>query len=317
VNEDRVAVAERSGQIEIAHGAQRVGVVALGGGLRSYEVAGRAVLDGFSPGERPASGRGQVLAPWPNRLEDASYEFDGRRLQLPLNEPEHGNAIHGLVRDATWTVGDLADDRAVLDYLLEPQPGYPFALALEIEYVLSDTGLAVQTTARNVGTEACPYGSGQHPYLTLCTPTVDRLRLQVPAGEVLLTDERGLPVRSESVDGTEYDFRTGRAIGGTVLDNGFTSLEPDADGRVRIRLDDPAAGLGVTVWLDGAYPYLTLYTGDPRPDVDRRSIAVEPMTCPPNAFRTGDSLIRLGPGESSMSTWGIEPRLEPGGLDGE
>ncbi|MFZ0340797.1 MAG: aldose 1-epimerase family protein [Gaiellaceae bacterium] len=317
MNEGRLAVAERSGQLEIARGAQRVGVVVLGGGLRSYEVAGRAVLDGFSPGERPTSGRGQVLAPWPNRIEDGSYEFDGRRLQLPLNEPEHGNAIHGLVRDSTWTVGDLADDRAVLDYLLEPQPGYPFTLALEIEYVLSETGLAVKTTARNVGTEACPYGSGQHPYLTLGTPTIDRLRLQVPAREVLLTDERGLPVRSESVDGTDYDFRAGRAIGGTVLDNSFTKLEPDADGRVRIRLDDPAAGIGVTVWLDEAYPYLTLYTGDPRPDVARRSIAVEPMTCPPNAFRTGDSLIRLGPGESAVSTWGIEPRLEPGGLDGE
>jgi aldose 1-epimerase len=50
--------------------------------------------------------------------------------------------------------------------------------------------------------------------------------------------------------------------------------------------------------------------------VERHSIAVEPMTCPPNAFRTGESLIRLGPGESTASSWGIEPRLAGGGLDG-
>ena len=60
-----------------------------------------------------------------------------------------------------------------------------------------------------------------------------------------------------------------------------------------------------------------VFTGDPLPDVARRSLAVEPMTCPPNAFRTGDSVSRLEPGESTASTWGIEPRLGTGGLHGE
>jgi aldose 1-epimerase len=315
VSEDGVAaVAQRRGQIEITCGAQRVAVVELGGGLRSYEVGGRAVLDGFPPRERPTSGRGQVLAPWPNRIENGSYEFDGKRLQLPLTEPENGNAIHGLVRKAEWNVADLAADHVVLDYELEPQPGYPFALALSIEYALSDTGLTVRTTARNVSTGACPYGSGQHPYLTLGTPTIDQLRLQVPAQIVLLSDERGLPAGSGSVDGTEYDFRAPRTIGGTVLDNGYASLARDAEGRACVRLDDPDADFGVTLWVDEAYPYLMVFSGDTKPDVARRSLAVEPMTCPPNAFRTGESLIRLEPGESTASTWGIEPRLA--GLEG-
>jgi aldose 1-epimerase len=315
VSERGATIAEQVGQLEIALGDQRVGVVGLGGGLRSYEVAGRELLDGFPPGERPTSGRGQVLVPWPNRIGNGSYEFDGKRLQLPLTEPEHGNAIHGLVRGATWDVVDSAPERVVLGYALEPQPGYPFALALTIEYALSDAGLSVTTNARNIGAEACPYGSGQHPYLNLGTPSIDTLHLRVPGRVVFFSDERGLPVRSEGVEGTEYDFRAGRTIGGAVLDNAFTDLERGADGRARVLLDDPDSEAGITLWVDESYDWLMVFTGDPLPDIARRSIALEPMTCPPNAFRTGESLIRLEPGESTASTWGIEPRLATGGLD--
>jgi len=302
-------VASELGQIEIAHGEQRVGVVALGGGLRSYEAGGRELLNGFATGERPTSGRGQVLVPWPNRIEDGSYEFEGRRLQLPLNEPENGNAIHGLVRGVTWNLVDREPDRVVLDHALEPQPGYPFALGLSIEYALTDAGLTVTTTAWNLGSENCPYGAGQHPYLTLGTPLIDTLRLRVPGRVVEFSDERGLPLRSAPVDGTEYDFRAGREIGETVLDNAFTELERDGDGRARVLLDDPASGAGLTLWVDESYRYLMLYTGDTHADVARHGLAVEPMTCPPNAFRTGDSVIRLEPGESIATSWGIEPRL--------
>ncbi|HKD94964.1 MAG TPA: aldose 1-epimerase family protein, partial [Gaiellaceae bacterium] len=298
-------------------GAQRVGVVSLGGGLRSYEIDGRELLDGFPAGARPERGRGQVLVPWPNRIKDGSYEFDGKQMQLPLTEPEHGNAIHGLVRGATWNAGP-ASDHVVMDCLLEPQAGYPFALALSVEYSLSDSGLTVTTTARNVGPESCPYGCGQHPYLTLGTPKIDTLRLQVPGRVVISSDERGVPVSTGPVDGTAYDFRTSRAIGGTVLDNGFTDLERSADGRARVLLDDPDSGAGITLWVDESYPFLMMFSGDPYPDLARRSIAVEPMTCPPNAFRTHDSVIVLEPGESTSSTWGIEPRLAPlGGNDVE
>jgi aldose 1-epimerase len=316
VSERGATIAEQSGQIDLAYGQQRVGVVDLGGGLRSYEVAGKDLVDGFPPGERPASGRGQVLAPWPNRIENGSYEFDGKHLQLPLTEAEHGNAIHGLVRGATWNVAGVEPDHVVMEYVLEPQPGYPFTLALRIEYALSAGGLTVTTMARNLGIETCPYGSGQHPYLTLGTPAVDSLLLRIPARVVGISDERGLPAGSESVDGTEYDFRSGRPIGATVLDNAYTDLERDSDGRARVLLDDPDGESGVTLWVDESYPYLMVFTGDPLPDVARRSIAVEPMTCPPNAFRTGESLIRLEPGESITSTWGIEPRLAAvGGSD--
>jgi aldose 1-epimerase len=192
-----------------------------------------------------------------------------------------------------------------MEHVLYPQPGYPFLLRIRIEYALSRRGLLVRTTATNIGTEICPYGSGAHPYLTLGTATVDGLILQVPARTVLLSDERGLPVRRQAVEGTEYDFRQPKRIGSIKLDHAFTELERDADGLARVKLRDSDREREVFLWVDRSYSYLMLFTGDPLPDVRRRSLAVEPMTCPPNAFRTGDALIRLEPGASFTGTWGI------------
>jgi aldose 1-epimerase len=194
-----------------------------------------------------------------------------------------------------------------MEHVVHPQPGYPFTLALGIEYALSGAGLSVRTTATNLGSDACPYGCGQHPYLTLGTEAVDTLELQAPGRRVVISDERGLPRASEPVDGTEYDFREGRTIGGTKLDNAFTDLERGEDGRARVRITDPESAAARTLWMDESYPYVMLFTGDTSPDVNRRSLAVEPMTCPPNAFRSGDSLIRLEPGESTASAWGLAP----------
>jgi aldose 1-epimerase len=307
VSEENAQVPPSGEQVEITHGDQRAVVVEVGGGLRTYSVGDHEVLDGYSRTERAQSGRGQVLIPWPNRLQDGCYEFDGQRQQLPLTEPEFSNAIHGLVRWSAWTIGDRDPDRVVMQHVINPQPGYPSTLALDVEYSLGDGGLSIRTTARNLGAEACPYGCGQHPYLTVGTATIDGNELEAPAGEVHFPDERGLPSGSEPVDGTEFDFRAGRTIGTTKLDNAFTKLERGGDGRALVVLRDPNGGRAITLWMDESYGYLMLFTGDTRPDVNRRSLAVEPMTCPPNAFRTGEAVIRLDPGESVTTMWGIMP----------
>lgn len=303
----RRSIAPSGAQFEIAFRNQQATIVEVGGGIRTYTVDGHDVLDGFGLDERCTSGRGQVLAPWPNRVRDGRYVFGGKRHQLPLTEPELGNAIHGLVRWSGWTVAEHESTRVVMEHVVHSQPGYPFTLALSIEYGLSESGLSVQTTATNIGTVACPYGSGAHPYLTLGTPTVDALELQAPAQSVLIHDERDLPIGSKPVEGTEFDFRVARPIGRTRLDNAFTDLERDGDGLARVFLRDPESGRFLALWVDEHYPYLMVFTGDPLADVNRRAVAVEPMTCPPNAFCTGDSLIRLSPGGSTTSAWGINP----------
>ena len=298
-------IAPSGEQITIALGDQQAVIVEVGGGLRSYSAGGRELVDGYGAHEMSSSGRGQVLIPWPNRLEDGSYEFDGKHHQLPLNEPERRNAIHGLVRWATWSVAEREAHRVVMQHVLYPQPGYPFLLRTSIEYALSDRGLRVKTTTTNLSSERCPFGRGAHPYLTLGTATIDRLFLTLPAGTVLQSDQRGLPIDSKAVDGSGYDFRQSRPIGSTVLDHAFTDLQRDENGIASVKLRDPDTGIQVSLWVDHSYPYLMLFSGDPLANVSRRSLAVEPMTCPPNAFRTGFSLIRLESGSSCTGTWGI------------
>jgi aldose 1-epimerase len=292
-------------QIELVVGDQRAVIVEVGAGLRTYSRRERSVVDGYEADEIASSGRGQVLIPWPNRIEDGNYEFDSRRHQLPLDEPERQNAIHGLVRWSAWRVAQRENDSAVLEHVLHPRPGYPFSLALRIEYRLSDDGLTVRTTATNIGAETAPYGSGAHPYLAVGGGRVDATELRVPAGTVLEANERGIPVGAAPVEGTDLDFRMARAIGATKLDHAFTDLERGSEGRTTVELR--AADGRTLLWVDEAYPYLMVFTGDTLPDGGRRSIAVEPMTCAPNAFRSGDGLIRLEPEQTHTGTWGITP----------
>jgi aldose 1-epimerase len=287
-------------QVELELGDQRVVVVEVGGGLREYAAGGRAVLDGYGEDELCSSGRGQLLIPWPNRIADGRYEFHGRVEQLPLDEPERGNAIHGLVRWAAWDVPERRPDRVVMKYLLHPRPGYPFTLALRVEYALAGHGLTVRTEATNVGDETCPYGAGAHPYLAGANGSVDELTLTVPADSVLESDERGLPVAERPVEGTDFDFRFPKQVGSLRLDHCFSGLAREDDGRAWVRL-----GNGTSLWADRGFDYLMVFTGDGLPDVERRSLAVEPMTCPPNAFRSGDGLVRLEPGEAHVATWGL------------
>ena len=300
-------VAPTGEQVELVHGDQRAVVVEVGGGLRAYAAGQRELLDGYDVDAMSTSGRGQLLIPWPNRLQDGRYEFDGRRHQLALSEPEHGNAIHGLVRWTRWFVREREADRVLLEHVLHPQPGYPFSLALEVEYALAADGLSVRTTATNIGVDACPYGAGVHPYLTVGTPSVDAAILTSPGATVIRSDDRGLPVGTDPVERTPFDFRRARAIAATTLDHAFTDLERGDDGLARVELRHPD-GRGVVLWVDEGYRYLMLFTGDPLPDVGRRSLAVEPMTCPPNAFRTGESLVRLEPGVTHTARWGLTPR---------
>jgi aldose 1-epimerase len=231
-------IAPSGKQITIVANDQQAVVVEVGGGLRSYSIGGRELLDGYGADEMSSSGRGQVLIPWPNRLQDGSYEFNGASYQLPLNEPERRNAIHGLVRWSAWSAAEREPHRVVMEHILYPQPGYPFFLGISIEYALSNNGLQVRTTATNLGTQSCPYGSGAHPYLTLGTATIDDLILHVPGRTVLRSGVRGLPIGREAVEGTEYDFRQPKRIGSIKLDHAFTDLERDADGLARVELRD-------------------------------------------------------------------------------
>ena len=294
-------------QIELVHGTRRAVVVETGGGLRAYEVDGRELLDGYSAAEVPPDARGQVLIPWPNRLRDGRYRFDGHEYQLPLSEPAKANAIHGLVRWANWTEYRHDAATVTMTHVLNPREGYPFRLALAITYALGGAGLEVTTTATNAGDSDCPAGAGWHPYLRLGSGTIDGLILRAPGAAFMPTDDRGIPTGVEPVTGTRFDFRNARAIGDTVLDTGYAQLERDPGGRAEVELTDPATARSLTLWLDGGYTHLMLFTGDSLPEPARRrhGLGVEPMTCAPNALASGDGVARLRPGDTLTAVWGI------------
>ncbi|HET9051138.1 MAG TPA: aldose 1-epimerase family protein [Candidatus Dormibacteraeota bacterium] len=295
-------------QWDIGHGSQLATIVEVGGGLRAYVVGDRPVVDGYDRTEMCSGGRGQLLMPWPNRIRDGRYRFAGADRQLDLSEPAYGNAIHGLVRWAAWRVIELAASRVSLGHRLHPRPGYPFTLDLRVDYELDDGGLSVRTTAMNVGARPCPFGSGAHPYVRLREGSVDGALLLVPAQSLLETDGRHLPTGGPApVEGTAFDFRTPRPIGALALDTAFTELERDAAGVARVVLASSDGAEQVAVWQDAAHPYVMVYSGDTLGEVDRRrrGLAVEPMTCAPDAFNSGEGLRVLQPGERFSGTWGI------------
>ncbi|PXX69386.1 aldose 1-epimerase [Nocardia tenerifensis] len=292
-------------QFSIGLGDQRAVIVEVGGGIREFRVAGRDVLEPYDVAAMADGGRGTALIPWPNRLADGAYRFDGVDHQLPLTEPAKRTAIHGLLRWRPWRATDAHENEITMRTTLHPRKGYPFHLDVAICYALSDDGLTVTTTATNLGDTAAPYGCGQHPYLSPGCGRIDDAVLHFDAATRIVTDpDRGLPVGTEPVRGTPYDFTTPKPVGALVFDDPFTDLARDADGlaRVRLRGDDGAVA---ELWMDDSYPVVQLFSADTlAPSRRRTGLAVEPMTCPPNAFRTGDGLIRLAPGATVRTTWG-------------
>jgi aldose 1-epimerase len=293
-------------QFEIAAGDFTAIVTELGAGLRALSLSGTPLVRTYPPDELPPAGAGQLLVPWPNRIDRGRYAFGGATYQLDLSEPSRENAIHGLTRWASWHVTTQGSDHVELGLDLLGRTGYPFCLELRAGYRLSpDAGLEVTVTAHNPGSRAAPFGTGAHPYFTVGPGLVDDCELELPAGRWQPVDDRGITVGDPAdVTGSAFDFRAGRKIGTTVLDHAFTALAADAQGRVWARLSGSTAQ--IAVWLGPGYRWLQIFTGDPLgADARRRAVAIEPMTCPPNAFVTGTDLATVEPGESVSYTWGV------------
>jgi aldose 1-epimerase len=301
-----VATTPPSGeQHEITYGEQSATVVEVGGGIREYFVGDRAVLDPYPLDAVCDGAHGAPLIPWPNRLADGRYSFEGADYQVALNEPTKQNAIHGFLRWRSWQAEKREAARVVMRTTLHPLEGYPFGLDVRVSYELGEGGLTVATSATNVGDRACPFAAGQHPYLSPGEGLIDECELQLRAETRILTDaERQLPTGTEPVSGTAFDFRSACLLGEQRLDFAFTDLAREEDGLARVRLRSPDSSVA-ELWVDERYSIIELYTGDTLSEPRRRrGLGAEPMTCPPNGLQTGEGLLRLEPGESTTSRWG-------------
>jgi aldose 1-epimerase len=286
-------------QFELRRGRQRLVVAEIGAGVRSWTVGDQELLASFSDGDYDAAFCGRLLVPWPNRVRDGRYSFDGVEHRLDVTEPERGNALHGLVLHSRWHGVRTSARRVSLAYELAPAAGYPFSLRLAVSYELASGGVVMTLQATNVGAERAPFGAGFHPYLTPGTTSVDDIVLEVPAAARVPVDDRLLPCGSAApLEGTELDLRRGRRLGALRLDACFGDLGRSPAGVARVRLGSQAGAGQLTVWMDDRFRFVQVFTAD-------AAIAVEPMTCAPDAFNTGDGLVVLEPGASFTGRCGL------------
>lgn len=287
--------------IPLRHGDYSAEIASVGASLRSLMVDGRDLVVPFAADEVRPLYRGVMLAPWPNRVVDGRYTFDGAAQQLAITEPDRGHALHGLVVWSDFRVVSRSTDAVVLETEVVPQAGYPHPLRVEVEHRLTDDGLRTRITTTNLGADRAPYGSSGHPYLVAGPGRVDEWTLEVAADSVLEVDpERLVPQGLAPVAGGPFDFAAPRRIGDLFIDHAFTDLRAH---RVRLLAAD---GHGVELRWDAVAPWVQLHTGDrPEPAYHRAGLAVEPMTGPPDAFNSGTDLVVLEPGASHTLTWTI------------
>lgn len=281
-------------------------VVACGATLRTLTHDGRPLILPFALDEVRPDMRGAVMLPWPGRIEDGRYRFAGVDHQLPLTEPRTSNAIHGLVGWAPFAVVEQDESSVSLRYLMLPQAGYEFALQVDVGYVLNSTsGLTVTIGATNVGGRPAPYGAANHVYVVAGEGTVDDWTLEFDA-ETYLTSPgpRSLPVGPHPVAGSDLDFRSARVIGPIRLNHSYHGGSRDADGWGTATVVG-ADGHGVRVRWDAAAPWIHPFSYDLPGGASRTGLAIEPMTCPPNAFNSGTDLITLEPAASHAFTMTI------------
>jgi aldose 1-epimerase len=298
-------------QFHLASDGQEAVVVEVGGGLRRYTVDGVDVVDPYGTDEICPGGAGQVLVPWPNRIRDGRYTFREQDYQLPITEPATHNAIHGLVRWLRFAPTDVAPDAVTLACDVAAQPGYPWTLRVSTRWSLSEQGLRAEHTATNLSETAAPFGIGVHPYLVVPGVAVDDLVLRLPTQQRLLVDGRMLPMGAARVAGGPYDFTEPRRIGTVQLDTAYTEVTLDGGNFASATLTTADGRRSRTIWADGQFGWWQVYTGDTLSGERlRRSVAIEPMTCPPDAFRSGRDVVAIEPGGSWIGTWGIHATEE-------
>lgn len=293
----------RSGEYEAV-------VASVGATLRRLTHAGRDLVLSFDADEVRPGYRGATLAPWPNRVAAGTYDFAGDTYVLPIADDGRPNALHGLASWLDFAVVTASDDRVTLAATIVPQAGYPWRVRVETTFTLAADGLTQTVVATNESGESAPFGTGPHPYLVAGPSALDTWTFALDAGQVLdVTPDTLRPVALVDVAGsTRFDWRAPRVLGDAAVDHAFTGI-----GAHVARVTDPT-GTGVEMTWDAVCSWVQVYTcdqpGGSANPVHRTGLAVEPMTCAPDAFNADNydydtGLQILAPGAQSTASWRI------------
>ncbi|MCC7052179.1 MAG: hypothetical protein IT355_02860 [Gemmatimonadaceae bacterium] len=292
-------------EFELVSGDWAAVVSSFGASLRGLTWRGEPVVTGYRGTGNKQGGQGDVLIPFAGRVKDGRYRWDGVEHQLPLTDKDGPNAIHGFVRQIPWAVELAVPHAVVFSLSFAGAEGYPFPLDVRVAYTLDEAGLHVASAITNAGSADAPVAMGFHPYFTTGSDVVNSDTFTLPCAEVL-EFERLIPTGAvHEVASAGLDFRAGRVVGETAFNHCFASPDRDDDGLVRVRLSNGART--VVVWMDEAFDYVVVYTGEALPPaLRRRSLAIEPMSGTTDSLNHQDwGLHRLRPGDMFVGRWGV------------
>jgi aldose 1-epimerase len=280
-------------------------ITEVAAGIRALSVDGVDLVETYPEHVAAPFGSGTVLAPWPNRVRDATWTHDGETLRLAVTEPARNNALHGLLAFSPYSAVEQSDSAITLAATVFPQTGYPFQVDTTVRYELQDDGVTVTHGFENAGAARVPVAVGAHPFFRLGDVPTQELVLTLDAATRFEVDARLNPLREVPVDGTDYDLRSGRRVGDLSLDTAFGGVT-----RGGVHTLASADGRSVEIWQDDSFGYVQVFITDLFPDGDgfARAIAIEPMTAPPDALNSGLGLIWLEPGERWSGSWGVRLR---------
>ncbi|WEV69821.1 aldose 1-epimerase family protein [Bifidobacterium sp. ESL0775] len=298
----------RSGQqFTISHGDYTAVVTELGATLRKLTYRGRDMIASWDPDKTVPCTNGELLVPFPNRIEDGTYTFEGKTYELPIDEHDKYNAIHGYGYRAFWKLERLEEDQVTLTWRTGGMKGYPFDLLVRATFHVDDDGLKLTLSASNNDTIDAPWAMAIHPWIANgfdgYGDEIDgqnaRCLVTIPARTHVIANERLLPTSTEPVSG-KYDLRQPTALTQQPFDDAWTDLEHDADGNAFATLTRPD-GLTVSVGGDNITSFQMCTGTGFAPESHPAGVAIEPQTAYANAFNTGRDLITIKPGETSTT----------------
>lgn len=284
----------------------------IGGALRSLQIDGHEFCEPGNTESVSPFCEGIVMAPWPNRLDGGTYQYQGRALEVPITIHSQNNANHGLLVNYPYRVLNQTSSKVTLVATITPTMGYPFLVETTVTYELISTGIKVTHTAINHSKESAPYAVGGHPYFRFSGVDTGDVFLRSDAETILILDDRQIPVGTMPTANSEFDLRSGVRVADNFIDNDFTDLPRDASGLAHTYLT-ATDGRSIDIWQDESLKHVVIFTPDfyfqNLGDEKIFAVAVEPQTAAANAFNTGDDLLWLETGRPFAATWGVSFNL--------
>lgn len=291
----RIACSTDSGEVSAV-------ISPKGAGLHALQVHGRTVMPLDTQDGRTRWYSGHTLAPWPNRMRDGEWVFEGSALAAPVNDGK-GNALHGLVAQRDFEIVEQGPDAVTLECLLGGDAVYPFAVRVRVTYTVDADGLTCAFGGRNESGKRVPFAIGTHPFF----PFTDDCTITINAANAFVVDQRLLPT-GDLVDLGQWHAQSGVPIPMStfVVDDCFTTLARDTAGIAHTLVTYPD-GFATDVWQDAGLPNTVIFVTHAFEwsDGSTNAVAIEPQTTPTDSFNSGTDLTWLAPGEELSVRWGV------------